>query len=167
MRGIAACVLRHPGREMQGSRGADPRAQLWRKVSGLAALAEQLAAARGTEDSYAPAARDRSHYDPGPHVLTAQTTLREVTVDPPATWGDPPQIAKPYARPARRDLLRGRAGAHAPALGTGLPLPGSVHVRRVHAAEQPEAWAGGAGAAHSGRRAPASVAGWGGRARIG
>ncbi|KAK9831836.1 hypothetical protein WJX81_000216 [Elliptochloris bilobata] len=51
----------HSGRALlMGARGADPRTQLWRKVSGLAALAEQLAAARETAGPYAPPARGDS-----------------------------------------------------------------------------------------------------------
>ena len=197
----------------QGGGGADPRAQLWRKVSGLAALAEQLAAAREAADPYAPAARgkspgaagpyaptawepprevvsarqaadtyapgvrDSSHDAAGPYSSTAWRTPREVAVvGRPAAQGPPPQGADPRASPTQGILLRAPASSpgrgqnmrraadvHAPATTIGLPLQASVHVRRGHLAEQPEACAGGAGAAYAGRCAPATVAGWGGR----
>lgn len=209
---------------LQGHRGDGPRGQLWRKVSGLAALADQLAAAREAADPYAPAARDTPQGAAGPRAPSRvpadrtrplatppaawgdmpqsegpyadpyapawRTTPQDAAgasapadrnrpreAAPPAAWGDAPQSARPYANSARADPLRGPAlnlgggldmregaGAHAPAPGHSLPLPGSANARRGHFAEQPEAWASGAAAPHSGRRAPATVAGWGGRA---
>lgn len=134
-------VLSSACARLQGHRGNDPRGQLWRKVSGLAALAEQLAAAREAADPFAPAARDTSHGAAGTSAPTDRPRPREAV--PPAAWGGRPQGAGPYATPARGWGVHGPApspgggpnvfegaGAHAAAPGPGVPLPGSMHVRR-------------------------------------
>ena len=112
----------------QGTHNADPRSQLWRKVSGLAALAEQLAAAREAADPYAPAGR-------GPEPNQSATSTSQSTS--PRSGALP---ADPYAL-YERDLnpqaitKQGRTSWRGPL----LPDQGG-HARMATAAR----WAGAA-----------------------
>jgi len=97
---------------VQGGHGADPRAQLWRKVSGLAALADQLAAARGAADPYGVDKRRRAALRPRPARLRAprgprapQPGKTRRVCSRPAATRTPAMCANP-----RRRRLQGATG---------------------------------------------------------